>query len=95
MRVVSNTSPIIELLHARQAGVEVFQLNSEIDRLRAEAGSSWTRRLSASSWRKWANKKPPGRTKLLATFFRVLSGQKPSWEDMEKLLGIINGTPRP
>ena len=31
----------------------------------------------------------------LPAFFRTLSGQKPSWEDMEKLLGIIEGTRRP
>ena len=28
----------------------------------------------------------------LPAFFRTLSGQKPSREDMEKLLGIIKGT---
>ena len=37
MRIVSNTSPIRELLHARQAGV-LPSLLPEIDRLRAEAG---------------------------------------------------------
>ncbi len=31
----------------------------------------------------------------LPVFFRTLSGQKPSREDMEKLLGIIKGTRRP
>ena len=31
----------------------------------------------------------------LPAFFRTLSGQKPSREDMEKLLGIIKGTRRP
>jgi hypothetical protein len=31
----------------------------------------------------------------LAAFFRTLSGQKPSREDREKLLGMINGTRRP
>jgi hypothetical protein len=31
----------------------------------------------------------------LTCFFRTLSGQKPSLEDREKLLGIINGTRRP
>jgi hypothetical protein len=31
----------------------------------------------------------------LSAFFRTLSGQKPSREDMEKLLGIIKGTRRP
>ena len=30
----------------------------------------------------------------LPAFFRTLSGQKPSREDMEKLLGIIKGTRR-
>ncbi len=31
----------------------------------------------------------------LPAFFRTLSGQKPSREDMEKLLGIIKGTRQP
>jgi transcriptional regulator with XRE-family HTH domain len=31
----------------------------------------------------------------LPAFFRTLSGEKPSREDMEKLLGIIQGTRRP
>ena len=31
----------------------------------------------------------------LPAFFRTLSGQKPSREDLEKLLGIIKGTRRP
>lgn len=31
----------------------------------------------------------------LPAFFRTLSDQKPSWEDMEKLLAIIKGTRRP
>ena len=31
----------------------------------------------------------------LPAFFRTLSGQKPSREDMEKLLGIIKGRRRP
>ncbi len=31
----------------------------------------------------------------LPVFFRTLSGQKPSREDMEKLLAIIKGTRRP
>jgi transcriptional regulator with XRE-family HTH domain len=31
----------------------------------------------------------------LPVFFRTLSGQKPSHEDMERLLGIIKGTRRP
>ena len=31
----------------------------------------------------------------LPAFFRTLSGQKPSREDMDKLLGIIKGTRRP
>jgi len=31
----------------------------------------------------------------LPAFFRTLSGQKPSREDMEKLLGIIKETRRP
>ena len=31
----------------------------------------------------------------LPAFFRTLSGQKPSREDMEKLLGIIKGTLQP
>jgi len=31
----------------------------------------------------------------LPAFFRALSGQKPSREDMEKLLGIIKGTRQP
>jgi hypothetical protein len=34
-------------------------------------------------------------SKSLSAFFRTLSGQKPSREDMEKLLGIIQGTRRP
>jgi hypothetical protein len=36
-----------------------------------------------------------GLTAHLPAFFRTLSGQKPSREDMEKLLGIIKGTRRP
>jgi hypothetical protein len=31
----------------------------------------------------------------LPVFFRTLSGQKPSREDMEKLLAIIKGTRQP
>jgi hypothetical protein len=31
----------------------------------------------------------------LAAFFRTISGQKPSREEREKLLGIIKGTLRP
>ena len=31
----------------------------------------------------------------LPVFFRILSGQKPSREELEKLLGIIKGTQRP
>jgi transcriptional regulator with XRE-family HTH domain len=31
----------------------------------------------------------------LPVFFRTLSGQKPSREDLEKLLGIIKGTRKP
>src|SRR5712671_4803740 len=31
----------------------------------------------------------------LPAFFRTISGQKPSREDLEKLLGIIKGTKRP
>ena len=31
----------------------------------------------------------------LPAFFRTLSGQKPSWKDMEKLLGITKGMRQP